>query len=93
MRCCTARSGHSSLCVAGEMDPTIVISHVGPLEMAPHFYKIFDGKQDEVRRTSVLHGVVTRDSQSCLDLRGARALQGRHCAICRLDLSGGKGHM
>ena len=38
-----------SLCLAGEMDPTIVISHIGPIDMAPHFYKIFDGKQDEVR--------------------------------------------
>ena len=40
--------------LAGEMDPTIVISHVGPLDMAPHFYKIFDAKQDEVRVWSSL---------------------------------------
>ncbi len=31
------------------MDPTIVISHVGPLDMAPHFYKIFNDKSDEAR--------------------------------------------
>jgi len=36
------------------MDPTIVISHVGPLDMAPHFYKIFNDKSDEVRRSLLL---------------------------------------
>ena len=31
----------------GKLQPTIVLSHEGPLEVGPHFYKIFDGKEDD----------------------------------------------
>lgn len=30
----------------GELDPTIVITHQGPLDQAPHLYQIFNDKQD-----------------------------------------------
>ena len=30
----------------GTVKPSIVLTHEGPLEVAPHFYKIFDNKED-----------------------------------------------
>ena len=69
---------------SGKLNPQVVISHEGPLDAAPHLYKLFNDKQEDC--VKVIPKLAVGIATALFTLPTTGFMRAHECVLCCLVL-------